>query len=268
MEKQELLRKYPNEEDKLSISKILDKIKAVENRNYLVYTDFLNLREQKITEEILNIQKFKNYIFFGREQNLERKIIILYPEKLTKELAIQQAKINLNVIRIILPKSNEKEFTHRDYLGIIMKLGIKREKVGDIIVGKKVADIIVEKEITKFLLEELPKFTRFQKSTIQVLEIDELSKIEQNFEEITVIVPSYRLDSIVTEIARTSRSKAVELIEAERVYINFEICTKNSKTIKIGDIITIRGKGRFKIAEELGNTKKDNIRIKILTFKT
>ena len=64
MEKQELLRKYPNEEDKLSISKILDKIKAVENRNYLVYTDFLNLREQKITEEILNIQKFKNYIFF------------------------------------------------------------------------------------------------------------------------------------------------------------------------------------------------------------
>ena len=264
MEKQELLQKYINEEDKFLVSKILDKIKAANTKNYLAYTDFLNMREQKIAEEVMKIQKINNYFFYGGNFDMERKILVIYPDKLTEEICIEQAKKQLSIIRITLPKANSIELSHRDYLGLIMKLGVKREKLGDILVFENGADIIVEKEIAKFLLEEMPRFTRFHKAQIEEHEIDELRQANLNLEELTVIVPSLRLDSMVSELAKCSRTKASEIIEQERVFINFEICTKASKLLNVADIVTIRGKGRFKIEEQLGLTKKDNIIVKVL----
>jgi len=264
MEKQDLLKKYPSEEDKLLVSKILDKIKMVDTKNYLACTDFLNLHEQIVAEQVLKIQSQESYFLFGGNSSSERRMLFLYPNKLTEEIALEHAKKFMAIIRIQLPKSNEEIYTHRDYLGLIMKVGVKREKIGDILVNDIGADIIVEKETTKFLLEELPKYTRFQKAKIEVVSINELKKSEQNFEEIKIIVPSYRLDSIVSEIIRISRTKAVDIIAEERVYVNFEVCLNRSKQLKIGDTISIRGKGRFKIAEELGKTKKENVVIKIL----
>ena len=78
---------------------------------------------------------------------------------------------------------------------------------------------------------------------------------EIKVEEVNIIVPSLRLDSIVSDLAKTSRSKAVEILAQERVFVNGQNETKPSKIIKIGDIITIRGKGRFVIKEMKGNTR-------------
>ena len=51
-------------------------------------------------------------------------------------------------------------------------------------------------------------------------------------------------------------TKAEEIISRERVLVNYEIVTKDSKLVKIGDKLTIRGKGKFEIKEQIGNTKK------------
>ena len=67
-------------------------------------------------------------------------------------------------------------------------------------------------------------------------------------------------------MARTSRTKANEYISAGRVFVNGENILKNSKSINIGDIITVRGKGRFEIAEQSGTTKKDRIVLKVLKY--
>ena len=68
-------------------------------------------------------------------------------------------------------------------------------------------------------------------------------------------MPSLRLDNIVSDLARTSRSKASEIIAQERVFINGQSETKNSKNVKLNDIITIRGKGKFIIKEFTGTTR-------------
>ena len=68
-------------------------------------------------------------------------------------------------------------------------------------------------------------------------------------------MPSLRLDNIVSDLARTSRSKASEIISQERVFINGQNETKNSKQIKLNDVITIRGKGRFVVKEFAGTTR-------------
>ena len=264
MNKQDILKKYVSEDDKLFMAKLLDKINTVNTRNYMAFTDFLDLHQQTIAEEFLKREKINNYFFFGGNEYVERKVLFLYPDKLTEDIALEEAKKQLKIIRIGLPTYNSEGYTHRDYLGGMMKLGVKREKTGDIFVNTTGADIVVIKDITKFLIESLPNLTRFSKSTIEALEIDELKLPELKFEEIIIIVPSLRMDSVVSEILRISRNKVTQIIEEERVSINFEVCLNRSKILKVGDKISIRGKGRFEVAEELGSTKKDNIRVKIL----
>lgn len=144
-----------------------------------------------------------------------------------------------------------------------MKLGIKREKVGDILVDDKGADILIKTDILKFVLANLTELTRFQKSKIEEIELNELRRIEEKKEKFTITVSSNRLDNIVAELAKCSRSKANELILQERVLVNYQTITKQTKEIKENDRITIRGKGRFEIKEKVGNTKKGRIVIEV-----
>ncbi len=265
MQKQEIIKKYQTPEDKLLVSKILDKINERDNKNKISTTDFLNIHERVIVEELLKSGKIQNYFFTGGFEEAERTILILYPDKLEEKYIENQLKNWISVIRIILPKYNES-YTHREYLGGIMKLGIKREKIGDIIVFENGADIIVCKDIADFLKQELTNLTRFSKADISIKDLKELKRVELKTSEMTIIVPSYRIDAIVADVVHTSRNKAIEIINEERVFINGFVYKDAAKLTKIGDKITIRGKGRFEIIEELGQTKKENIKLKIKTY--
>ena len=161
----------------------------------------------------------------------------------------------LKVVRVILPEEDKGKYSHRNYLGGIVKLGLKREKVGDIIVGEEGADIIALNDFADILKTELPSLTRFENAKVEIEEIKNLRKLELKVEEVTIIVPSLRLDNIVSDLARTSRSKASQIIAQERVFVNGQNETKNSKQLKLGDIVTIRGKGRFVIKEFTGTTR-------------
>ena len=172
----------------------------------------------------------------------------------------------ISVIKIKLPIELDDEYDHRRYLGAIMKLGIEREKVGDISVKSRGAEIIVKNEVEKFLMQNLGSLTRFSSAEIEVKNIDDLQEIEAQKVEITEIVASLRLDNIVASLARTSRSKATQMLEQERVFLNFKNETKSSKQVNVGDVITIRGKGRFVFKEISGNTRKGRFVIKIDKF--
>lgn len=140
-----------------------------------------------------------------------------------------------------------------------MKLGIKREKVGDISVFEDGADIIVSKEICEYLINSLKQLTRFKKSLIEEISLDELRTPKIKKETIKITVPTLRLDSVVSELAHCSRTSANEIIENQRVFINYENETKSSKLLKVGDVVVIRGKGKFIIKEIEGKTKKDKM---------
>ena len=95
------------------------------------------------------------------------------------------------------------------------------------------------------------------------MNIDQIRKPEIKLEYVEIIVPSFRLDNIVSDLARTSRSKAVQILEQERVFINGQNETKPSKSVKIGDIITIRGKGRFVVKQLKGSTRSGRFVLEI-----
>lgn len=268
MDKRLILEKYKKPEDKLLISKFFDKIELVNKTNKIETTDFLNESEQNILQKMINIIKFENYEFFGGIDSCERKLIIIYPEKMKDIFISKNFKYDtlISVFRILMPKDEQGKISHSVYLGGIIKLGIKREKIGDIVVYKDGADIIVKKETEKFLYANLNTLTRFSKSDISNIKIDDINKIIRKFEDIKIITSSLRLDNIISELARSSRNKANEILLQERVFINYENEVKNTKQVKEKDVITIRGKGKFIIDEIIGNTKKGNFIIKVKKY--
>lgn len=267
MDKQLILNKYSKPEDKLLISKMLDKIELSKSKNKIENTDFLDMYQKHLLEKILKQEKVENYIITGGAEGTERNTIIFYPEKLKVVVNKNYQKIlPITCIRISLPKEMHDKYSHRDYLGGLIKLGIKREKIGDIFVFKDGADILVLDEISKFLLNNISSLTRFSKSKIEKINIEGIREKEINKEELRIIVSSMRLDCVVSELLKTSRGKAEEIIKEQRVFVNFENIDKLTRQIKENDLITVRGKGRFEIARIEGTTRNDRIKLVINKF--
>ena len=263
MDKVVELTKSQKDEEKLLIAKILDKIKMGESKNRFENTDFLDLSQKSTIQDILQKRKIDNYEFFGGFEMAERTMLIIYPtyeEKVNFEKIYNQI---ISVLRITLPKELQGTFEHKTYLGAIMKLGVKREKLGDIIVRNDGADIIISKEIEKFLINNLTDLTRFKKSKLEIIKLDEIKYVEKEKEIFKINVPSMRLDAIVAELARASRNDANLYINQERVFVNFKLELRNTKQILEGDIITIRGKGRYTISKIIGETRSKRINLEV-----
>lgn len=258
------ISKEQKEEDKLLIAKVLDKIKLVENKNRFECTEFLDLRQQSLVKVVLDLRKYYRYKLIGGYEDSERKIIIVFSENFDLEY-IDNKIYNqfLSVINITLPAIQKGEYEHRNYLGGLMKLGIKREKIGDIIVRDDGADIIVRKDIAEYIMTNLSGLTRFQKAKIELKNIEDIIESTVEKVKVKINIPSMRLDCIVGELARCSRSTAIKYLNEERVFVNFKQEVRPSKSIKEGDNITIRGKGRFKVNKILGNTRSGRISLEI-----
>lgn len=255
MYKQQLLSDYKKQEDKICLSQVLDKIEFLKVKDKIEYTDFLDMYQVALVENFLRKIKFENYKLYGGYEEAERKILIVYPEKYDEKMLEKNYDKILKVVRIKLAEDEKGKYFHRNYLGGIVKLGLKREKVGDIVVREDGADIITLEEFSSILKQQLPTLTRFENSEFSIEDLQNLKKIEIRIEQIKIIVPSFRLDNFVSDLARTSRSKAVQIINQERVFVNGQNETKSSKQLKLNDIITIRGKGRFIIKEFSGTTR-------------
>lgn len=262
MDKVNELSKEQKSEEKILIAKAMDKYKFVEARNRFQNTDFLNLAEQMTLDKIIEMRRINNYIYWGGYEDAERKMLVFLPDDFEVDLKNVYDQC-MCILRIDLPKEQYGEYEHKTYLGALMKLGLKREKIGDIIVRHDGADIIISREIEKFLKMNISDLTRFHKANIEIVPIDELKYVEPKKEIVKINVSSMRLDCLVAELARCSRNKAMEYIEQERVFVNFKEEIVGARQVQEDSYITIRGKGRFKILKIVGNTRKGRISVEI-----
>ncbi len=263
MNKQEILNLYKKEEDRLLVAKVFDKMELAKIRNKITNTDFLDIYQKNLLQKLLARIKYENYMFFGGSEETERTVLIFYPKKFTIQMIEKNYDKIMQVIEILLPNNLKGEYTHRDYLGGLMKLGIKREKIGDIVTFEEGAHIVILNDIIEYVKTNIENLTRFSKSEINIKSIEELHSIDIKTNTIQIILTSLRVDNVVAELVTTSRSKAEEIISSGRVFVNFENVIKNSKILQENDIITIRGKGRFKISNIERNTRKGRLVINV-----
>ena len=105
MEKQEIINKYKNDEDKLLVSKVLDKIKWTRTKNKISNTDFLDMYQKKVIDEVLKAERAKNFIYYYPCDNAEKPMLIIYSEKYDEILKNNKFDFSqfVKLIRIILP---------------------------------------------------------------------------------------------------------------------------------------------------------------------
>ena len=245
-----------NEENKLLIAKITDKIKTSRTQNKITNSYFLNEFQISMVEKQLLKMQEKQYFFFGGYDEATRKILVSYPDKLEKDTVIDNINDIINAIKIELPKEIQGELKHKDYLGILMSFGLSRERIGDIIVYTNRAYIIVLKENAEYIKTSFEQERKFKKAKIEIVNLSKIEPKSIEYDNINISVNSLRLDNIISEILKTSRKIAQEYLEQEKVYINYSEETKSSKTIKEKDILVIRGKGKYIIESFLGRNKK------------
>ena len=146
--------------------------------------------------------------------------------------------------------SKFKEQEHKDYLGSILGLNIKRELLGDIMVLEDKAYTIVSDKISDYLISNLDQIG---KSPCEVKIVDNILEIPSTeFKEVVIRVSSERLDSIVSELINISRTSVVSGIESGNIMLNYAIQKRKDKYISISDVITIRKHGKYIFSEDLG----------------
>lgn len=128
MNKQELLKDYKRQEDKMCLSQVIDKIELAKSREKLEFTDFLDMYQISLVENFLRKIKFKNYKFYGGYEDSERKVLIIYPDKYNEKMIEKNYSKILKLIKVELPEEEQGKYTHRNYLGGIIKLRFKKRK--------------------------------------------------------------------------------------------------------------------------------------------
>lgn len=262
MNKEEILKKVSKSEDKLIVAKVLDKFYLSEKTNRVAVTDFLDPYMQNIVSVCLNSNNIDNYLFFGGYEGAERAVVIFCPRNLPKTYEPETAGF-LKVLRINL--MSRGNISHRDYLGSLMGLGIKREKIGDILIKDEHCLVIVVNDVADYIRYNLDKVGNV-KVELDYVGLDSLKAYEPKVKEIRTTVASLRLDSVAKAGFGMSRNKVQDYIKAEKVNLNWETTTSLTKTVKEGDMISIRGKGRVLIQEIGRTTKKDRISIYLKKF--
>ena len=227
-------------------------------RGYSVYSDFLGISE---ISEFCAMRFPVPATLWGGYEDAERCVACFGDREYFTDNADYPIKCIL--IRPINQKFADT-LSHRDFLGSLMGLGIRREVLGDIIINENCGYLFCLENIADYIIENL---TQVRHTTVKC-EITE--KIPEDVlpqpENREIIVSSERLDVIVSAIYKMSRSQVLPIFHTEKVFVNGAVKTSPSVTLNIGDKISVRGFGRFIYKGVLRRTKKDRLVISAEVF--
>ena len=218
-----------------------------------VLSKFLSLEEQK---QLQTQNKVDVYFHTCYPEEIRKRAIVC-PKGYSGELDFK-----ISIYKIIYDK-HFGELKHPQILGTVSGLGLTREVIGDIIVGDN-NYIIVCSEIDRYITSNL---LMINKNSVTLEKVDNIEASIDNYVDLKIVIPSMRLDVVVSKAANVSREKAKEIICEKYVRVNGNTNTNNDYTVKINDVISITRVGRIIIDEIVGTSKKDKIILKIKKTK-
>ena len=224
------------------------------------FTNFLSLDELSTLKSLE--RELGCFSLFGGVEGAERVIARFgSPSELGYEVDFP--------IECILVKPKLKKFadtlSHRDFLGALMNLGIERACIGDIIVKDSIAYVFALDKMADFICDNLTKV----KHTVVFAQKSQLPKQEALFtlEDKTVIVSSLRLDCVISALYNFSRNDSSTLFADKKVFVQGKVCENISHQVKQGEVISVRGEGRFIIDSVGGQTKKGRLCLNLKIYK-
>ncbi len=257
----QMIYEHFHSDEKPFVDRVLEWIDRSAQQHELRRTDFLDPRQAQILVNLTNRNPDVIIRLDGGYEGAERKRAIIAPDY----RILDDEPMGLSVLEVQLAGKGPFDLDHGDYLGALLGLGIKRDRVGDIHVHELGAHIVVLDEIASFLNVHLRQVHR-EKALTEIIQLSDLKIVHQQVDEQQFTVSSMRLDGIASDVFRVSRSKIVDPIRAGRCRVNWRTCEDPSQLLHEGDVISFKGLGRFKLLDVDGVTKKGRIRIKAGKF--
>lgn len=235
-------------EEHTFVERSLDWIHRAAEQYREVLTGFLDPREQEIVKMLLQtedptLQLEKN----GGYEEAERSRIWLAPEY----AILDKQSFSL----LYLSLESDGELAHRDVLGSLLALGIKRSFIGDILPKPTGADVIVAAEMRDYLWSNLTKVGR-KAIIISEISSDQLWIEQEMGIRQQTTVASLRLDAVIAAMCRLSRAKSADIIRLGRCKVNWQIIDRADYQLEVGDVLSVRGYGRIRLEEVREVTKK------------
>ncbi|MBR0025596.1 MAG: hypothetical protein IJP37_00415 [Clostridia bacterium] len=244
--------------DEQMTARIRDMIRQYEKRDTLMVSPFLDLASAREAEAMA---KRCRPVLLGGYEEAERRALFLLPYDMEAE-EVDQSEY-FAAIRIKTPR---EQLTHRDFLGSVLALGVKRERIGDILVSGEEALLVAEKKLAPYIADELIRVGRAAAHT-EVIDLSELAPPEKKEKHITATVQTPRLDAVAAAAFQLSRSRMGALIDAGAVSLNWKQTLKRDAEVSEGDVISIRHMGRAKVESFGGRSRKDRQFLSLIRYE-
>lgn len=197
-------------------------------------------------------------MLWGGYEGAKRQMLGVFPDYMEPDPAV----FPIEPFTFHYRKSDQ--LTHRDFLGSLMGLQLKRETVGDILVSEGNCVLFVTDKVSPLVQNEVQKIGRVGVRVSAGIQVP--ISTEQRFQELVGTVASLRLDCVVAFFTGKSREKAGELIHSGMVFLNYREMAEKDVPVAPGDVITVRGYGKAQLSDQIKKTKKDRYLISLQKY--
>lgn len=242
-------------ENELLLARVEDCITACDESYLISSTNFLDIYQQSTVIEYLKKRSEVKYELYGGFDDSERKTAVFFPDYADGVDYIKENPDLSPITALNIKKDSFSSLSHRDYLGAVMGLGIRREAVGDIIVSDKGCSMAVIKSVAPYIKENLTSVGRGSVK-VEISESFDNTGSEAVFETKRCYVSSMRLDAVVAVAFSLSRNTAAEKIRRGEVLMNGVVMSKPDIRVPFGAKLVIHGSGKVIVDEDVGVTKK------------
>lgn len=213
-------------------------------------TPFLTPAEQVTAMQWMKHRCECETLLFGGHPTCERKVLFFLPEWM-EDFSPDGF---LAAIRL------EAAFGtpgHRDYMGALLGMGVRRDVVGDIWVDGQSATVFCSPGVAEHLasIEQAGRVSLKAK----VIPLSEVVPPVFQRKPVSFTVQSPRLDAVCADLFRISRENAAKLIKLGAAAVNYLPCMKPDASVKEGDVISLKGSGKAQITSVGGQSRKGRL---------
>ena len=232
------------------ISRIQNLFTLCEKQNCPQFSPFLN-EEEQLTAKAAAAPFLKGgnaVLFYGGYESAQRRMLGVFPDWMEPDPA------SFPICPFTVTFSERFSLRHQDFLGAFMAQGIRRETIGDILVQKGKGAVFCEERVKKVFLTQIDRIGSVGVTLTEGVE--EALLVAQPPVELRINVSSLRLDAVTAALGNVSREAAQRLVTSGLVFLNYAEKKEGSTLLKEGDVLTIRGAGKFIFDEMIGETRK------------
>jgi RNA-binding protein YlmH len=242
-------------EERPFVERALEMLTRAERKQAMRLTDFLDPRQVLIYQSLASQVQDVCVSPFGGYEEAERVRVMLHPDY----LPVENEDYKLALLHIVADQRFHA-LEHRDVMGALLHVGLKREKFGDMLVNEHGCYAIVAEEVADFVCSQVTQIHRTS-VTFERFSWDDFTPPAPRYKEKTITVPSPRTDAVIGEIYNLSRAKALVPIRGGKVKVNWKVVEDPSHQLQAGDMLSLAGYGRCKILEVSGTTRSGRLRM-------